>query len=38
LGGHPDHFLDNLPIGSAERQQRRRLLSEHLQARRLERC
>jgi hypothetical protein len=36
LGGHPDRFLDTLPPGSAERQQRRRLLSEHLQARRLE--
>jgi hypothetical protein len=37
LGGHPDHFLDTLPPGSAERQQRRRLLSSQLQARRLER-
>lgn len=37
LGGHPDHFLDTLPPGSAERQQRRRLLNEQLQARRLER-
>ena len=37
LGGHPDHFLDTLPPGSAERQERRRLLTEHLQARRLER-
>ena len=36
LGGHPDHFLDTLPTGSAERQERRRLLTEHLQARRLE--
>ncbi len=37
LGGHPDPFLDTLPPGSAERQERRRLLSEQLQARRLER-
>jgi len=37
LGGHPDPFLDTLPAGSAERQQRRRLLTEQLQARRLER-
>jgi len=36
LGGHLDHFLDTLPTGSAERQERRRLLTEHLQARRLE--
>lgn len=34
LGGHPDSFLDSLPPGSAERQQRRRLLTEQLQARR----
>ena len=38
LGGHPNHFLDTLPAGSAERQERRRLLIEQLQARRLERC
>jgi hypothetical protein len=38
LGGHPDHFLDTQPPGSAERQERRRLLSEQLLARRLERC
>jgi len=37
LGGHPAHFLDTLPPGSAERQQRRRLLNEHLQGRRAER-
>ena len=37
LGGHPDPFLDTLPPGSAERQERRRLLTEHIQARRLER-
>ncbi|MFM9101546.1 MAG: ribbon-helix-helix protein, CopG family [Cyanobium sp.] len=37
LGGHPAHFLDTLPPGSAERPQRRRLLSEHLQGRRAER-
>ena len=37
LGGHPNHFLETMPPGSAERQQRRRLLSEHLQARRLDR-
>ena len=36
LGGHPDHFLTPLAPGSAERQERRRLLSEHLQARRLD--
>jgi hypothetical protein len=36
LGGHPDHFLDTLPPGSAEHKERRRLLTEHLQARRLE--
>ena len=36
LGGHPDHFLDTLPTGSAERQERRRLLTEQLLARRLE--
>jgi hypothetical protein len=37
LGGHPDQFLDTLPPGSAEHQERRRLLTEQLQARRLER-
>jgi hypothetical protein len=37
LGGHPAAFLDTLPTGSAERQQRRRLLDQHLQARRMER-
>jgi Ribbon-helix-helix protein, copG family len=37
LGGHPDDFLDTLPPGSTERQERRRLLTEQLQARRLER-
>ena len=37
LGGHPNHFLDTMPPGSAERQQRRRMLAEQLQARRLER-
>ena len=37
LGGHPDHFLDTLPPGSAERQQRRRLLTDQLQGRRAER-
>jgi hypothetical protein len=37
LGGHPDHFHDTLPTGSAELQERRRLLTEHIQARRLER-
>ena len=37
LGGHPDHFLDTLPAGSAECPERRRLLTEQLQARRLER-
>ncbi|MGB5136348.1 MAG: hypothetical protein WBN89_14370 [Prochlorococcaceae cyanobacterium] len=34
LGGHPEAFLDTLPPDSAERQQRRRLLHQHLQARR----
>lgn len=37
LGGHPAAFLDTLPLGSAERQQRRSLLGQHLQARRMER-
>ena len=37
LGGHPAVFLDTLPPGSAERQSRRRLLEQHLQARRMER-
>lgn len=37
LAGHPDHCLDTLPPGSSERPERRRLLIEHLQARRLER-
>ena len=37
LGGHPAAFLDTLPPGRAERQQRRRLLDQHLQARRMER-
>lgn len=37
LGGHPDHFLDTLPPGSAERQERSRLLSEQLRARRMKR-
>ena len=37
LGGHPEHFLDTRPSGSAERQERRRLLTEQLLARRLER-
>ena len=37
LGGHPAAFLDTLPPGSAERQQRRRLLGQHLQERRMER-
>jgi Arc/MetJ-type ribon-helix-helix transcriptional regulator len=30
LGGHPDHFLDTLPPGSAERSRRRQLLVDHL--------
>ena len=37
LGGHPDAFLNTLPPGSAERQQRRQLLEQHLQSRRMER-
>jgi hypothetical protein len=37
LGGHPDAFLNTLPPGSADRQQRRRLLEQHLQSRRMER-
>ena len=37
LGGHPAAFLNTLPPGSAERRQRRQLLEQHLQARRMER-
>lgn len=37
LGGHPDAFLNTLPPGSADRQQRRRLLEQHLQSPRMER-
>jgi len=37
LGGHPDSFLDTLPPGGAERQERRRLLTEQLLPRRPER-
>ena len=37
LGGRPNHFLDTLPSGSAERRERSRLLSELLRARRIER-
>ncbi|WP_216909959.1 hypothetical protein [Synechococcus sp. CCY 0621] len=37
LGGHPDHFLDTLPPGSASRQQRRQLLGQRLAERRTER-
>jgi len=37
LGGHPAAFLDTLPPGSTERRQRRQLLDQHLQARRMER-
>lgn len=37
LGGHPACFLNTLPEGCAERQQRRALLDEHLKARRAER-
>lgn len=37
LGGHPDHFLDTLPPGSARRQQRRQLLGQRLAERRTER-
>lgn len=36
LGGHPVHFLDTLPAGSSERAQRRQLLKQRLQVRRLE--
>lgn len=36
LGGHPAHFLDTLPAGSAQRNQRRQLLNQRLQARRTE--
>ena len=32
LGGHPEAFLDTLPASSAERQQRRRVLGQHLQS------
>lgn len=34
LGGHPVHFLDTLPPGSAERSTRRELLQQRLQERR----
>jgi len=37
LGGHPDHFLDTLPPGTAERLERGRLLREQLRVRRMER-
>jgi hypothetical protein len=37
FGGHPDSFLSTLPAGSAERQQRRRLLDQRLAVRRAER-
>ncbi|CAK6698787.1 MULTISPECIES: ribbon-helix-helix protein, CopG family [unclassified Synechococcus] len=37
IGGHPERFLDTLPHGSAERQQRRRLLGQKLTARQAER-
>lgn len=37
LGGHPDHFLDTLPPGSAEREERGRLLKKQLRVRRMER-
>jgi hypothetical protein len=37
IGGHPECFLNNLPPGSAEREQRRRLLGQELSTRRTER-
>ncbi|MFO7628034.1 MAG: hypothetical protein R6W06_00665 [Prochlorococcaceae cyanobacterium] len=37
LGGHPDSFLSTMPPGTAERQQRRRLLDQRLADRRTER-
>ena len=37
LGRHPDGFLDTSPPGSAEHQERRRLLTEQVLARRMER-
>jgi hypothetical protein len=37
LGGHPAHFLETLPSGSAEREQRRQLLNQRLQARHAQR-
>jgi hypothetical protein len=37
LGGHPGSFLNTLPPGSAERQQRGRLLGQQRAARRTER-
>lgn len=37
LGGHPESFLDTLPLGSSERGQRRLLLTNTLTARRTER-
>ena len=37
LGGHPESFLDTLPLGNSERSQRRLLLTNTLTARRTER-
>ncbi len=37
IGGHPACFLDTLPPGSADREQRRRLLGQALAARRAQR-
>lgn len=34
MGGHPAAFLDTVPPGSAEREQRRRLLAQRLAERR----
>jgi hypothetical protein len=34
MGGHPEHFLETLPHGSAERATRRQLLQERLSERR----
>jgi hypothetical protein len=34
LGGHPHCFLENLPEGSSERNQRRQLLAQRLAERR----
>ncbi|MEB3322215.1 MAG: ribbon-helix-helix protein, CopG family [Synechococcaceae cyanobacterium] len=37
IGGHPEHFLITLPPGSADREQRRRLLGRKRTGRRTQR-